>query len=240
MRVVLLRVGIDTGSGSALGPLFRDGSFEYVPIPDRFRGDGVDQRTYGNTAGRYGTRLVDYFSPGREQELSLQPIHFDPEFHTYTYGDPTRPKVSLRSLEAGDLLVFYAGLRGYDHDRAASLYVIGYFNVTCAGLAPEFSRTELNRLFRNNFHVMHEDVFADQRDRLVLVKGGPGSRLLEKAVRISVVGHDRLGRPLHVLSPEMRKVFGSFGGHTSIQRCPPRWVAQERADRAADFVRSLR
>ena len=170
----------------------------------------------------------------------MQPIHFDPEFHTYTYGDPTPPKASLRNLVAGDLLVFYAGLRGYDHNFAAALYVIGYFNVTYAGLAPKFSRTELNRLFRNNFHVMHEGVFADQRDRLVLVKGGQGSRLLGKAVRISVLGHDRLGRPLHELSPEMRKVFGGFGGHTSIQRCPPRWVAQEQVDRAAAFVRSLR
>ena len=51
MQVVLLRVGIDTGSGSALGPLFKDGSFEYVPIPDRFNGCGVDERTYGNTPG---------------------------------------------------------------------------------------------------------------------------------------------------------------------------------------------
>ena len=59
MQVVLLRVGIDTGSGGIHGPLFSDGSFEYIPIPDRFRGKGVDARTYGNTPGKVELRLAD-------------------------------------------------------------------------------------------------------------------------------------------------------------------------------------
>ena len=56
MQVVLLRVGIDTGSGGIHGPLFRDGSFEYIPIWDRFGGRGVDERTYGNTLSRKGLK----------------------------------------------------------------------------------------------------------------------------------------------------------------------------------------
>jgi hypothetical protein len=98
----------------------------------------------------------------------------------------------------------------------------------------------LSRLFRNNFHVMHRNVFADQKDRLVLVRGSRASRLLRKAVRISVLEKDRRGRPLHVLSPRMRKIFGDFDGHTSIQRSPPRWVAPQCIMRAAEFVRSLK
>ena len=42
MQVVLLRVGINTGCGGINGALFKDGSFEYIPIPD---GGGVDDRT---------------------------------------------------------------------------------------------------------------------------------------------------------------------------------------------------
>lgn len=63
MQVVLLRVGMDTGarSGGIHGPLFRDGSFEYIPIKDDFAGCGVDERTYGNTLSRKGQRLVSYF-----------------------------------------------------------------------------------------------------------------------------------------------------------------------------------
>ena len=35
MQVILLRVGIDTGSGGIHGPLFKDGTFEYIPIQDK-------------------------------------------------------------------------------------------------------------------------------------------------------------------------------------------------------------
>jgi len=240
VQVVLLRVGIDTGSGGILGPLFRDGSFEYIPIPDRFKRHGVDRRTYGNTLGRHRRRLIDYFPPKCRKKLFQGPIHFDPEFRTYTYGDPTTPKASLRRLGPGDLLVFYAGLKGWDHDCPPALYIIGYLEVTHAGHATDFTDTELRRFFRNNFHFMHKAVFADQRDRLVLVRGGQGSRLLNRAVKISIPGKDKRGRPLHILSPEARRLFGDFGGHTSIQRSPPRWVAPEFTTPAARFVRSLK
>ena len=68
MQVVLLRVGIDTGSGGIHGPLFCDRSFEYIPIPDCFGRKGVDKRTYGNTRGTAWRMLADYFpknSPGK-------------------------------------------------------------------------------------------------------------------------------------------------------------------------------
>jgi hypothetical protein len=240
VQVVLLRVGIDTGSGGIHGPLFRDGSFEYIPIPDHYKGKGVDERTYGNAFGRKGRRLTEYFPEPCRDRISGQSIHFDPEFETFTYGDPTTPKVSLQQLQPGSLLVFYAGLEGWDFSRPPAIYIIGYFEVMCAGLATSFTYKELQHLFRSNFHVRHTEVFDDQRDRLVLVKGNRNSRLLTKAVRISVLGQDRRGRPLHKLSPEMQERFGDFAGHASIQRSPPRWVAPELTERAAQFVRSLR
>jgi hypothetical protein len=240
MQVVLLRVGIDTGSGGIHGPLFSDGSFEYVPIPDFSKGKGIDKRTYGNTNGKKGQRLVDYFPETRRENISDQSIHFDPEFETFTYGDPTRPKTSLRQLSQGSLLVFYAGLKGWDFDCPPSLHIIGYFEIERAGLATSFSRAELTRIFQNNFHVMHSDVFEDQKNHLVLVKGNANSRFLKKAVKISSVGTDKNGRPLHRLSPEMQAVFGDFGGNTSIQRSPPRWVAPGFIKCAARFISTLR
>lgn len=239
MQVVLLRVGIDTGSGGILGPLFRDGSFEFIPIEDRFKGGGVDRRTYGNTRGRYRRTLIDYFPPQRREKLSHQPLHLDPEFRTYTYGDPAKLKASLQKLRLGDLLVFYAGLKGWDHERRPALYIIGYFEVTHAGRATDFTAAGLRGLFLNNFHVMHKAVFRKEQEQLVLVKGGRNSRLLNRARKISILGKDRSGHPLYRLSPEARKVFGDFGRHTSIQRSPPRWVAPEYTTRAVKFVRSL-
>ncbi len=126
MQVVLLRVGIDTGSGGIHGPLFSDRSFEYIPIPDRFGGKGVDKRTYGNTRGSRKQSLVDYFPEARREKVSGQSIHFDPEFETFTYGDPTPPKAKLSE---GSLLVFYAGLKGRNFDCPPALYIIGFFEV---------------------------------------------------------------------------------------------------------------
>lgn len=241
MQVVLLRVGIDTGSGGIHGPLFKNGSFEYVPIRDGFKGRGVSDQTYGNTQSRYGKRTLLYYFPEKLRERRRDtPIHYDPEFETFTYGDPTPPKRGLRRLKKGDLLVFYAGLEGWDFQCAPALYIIAFIEVENAGLAADFSQRDLQRDFGRNFHVRHHLVFGHQKDRLVLVKGNSGSRLLKKARRISAMGSDKRGRPLHILSPEMQKIFGGFDGHVSIQRSPPRWVAERFVGKASAFVTSLR
>jgi len=233
--MALLRVGIDSGSGGMDGPLFADGTFEFVPIPDL---TGIDERTYGNHMTRGGHPLVEFFPPARQAVMHSQSLHVDPEFASFTYGDPTSPKAGLRRLAEGDLLVFYAGLCGFDCDLSSGLYLIGYFEVTFAGLACDLTEEQL-RACRDNFHVRHESVFLRQRDRLVLVKGGTGSRLLTKAVKINVIGRDRIGKPLKVLSPEMQQIFGGFDGKLSFQRSPPRWVADEHVPGAVRFVRGL-
>ena len=171
--------------------------------------------------------------------MADQPMHVNPEFESFTYGDPTAPKAGLRRLQPGDLLVFYCGLEGCGFASKPALYLMGFFEVERAGRATDFTKVELKRLFSRNFHVRHARVFDRQKQSLVLVKGTPNSRLLDKAVRISVYGKDRAGKPLKVLSTEMRRVFGDFDGKISIQRSPPRWVAPAFTAKAADFVRSL-
>jgi len=236
MQIALLRVGIDSGSGGCQGPLFADGSFELVPIP---QGYGAETRTYANTLGLHGRYLSDYlpsFLRARMQHVSM---HVDPEFATLTYGDPTPPKAGLRRLEAGDLLVFYAGLEGWGFPSPPALYIVGYFEVLTAGKATEFARNDIDFLFAENMHVRHEDIYEEQKVRLVLVKGTSASRLLKKAVCISQMATDRSGKPLKVLSDEMQGVFGGFDGHISIQRSPTRWITAPYIERAASFVRSL-
>jgi hypothetical protein len=236
MKIALLRVGIDTGAGGIHGPLFRDGSFEYVPIPDGF---GVDERTYHNFVGSHGKALIEYFPYHLKARMTHQSLHFDPEFITFTYGDPTPPKAGLRNLNGGDLLVFYCGLEGWDFESAPALYVFGYFEVLDAGFAINYSDLQLTRLFSENFHVRHYKIFQSQKDRLVLVKGTQNSRLLRKPFRISIMGKDRSGKPLKVLSPEMRRIFGDFNGKISIQRSPTRWVNSAYIHTAAKLIHSL-
>lgn len=240
MQVVLLRVAIDTGSGGIHGPLFKNGEFEFVPICDKRNRFGVNRETYGNTKGTIHRKpLVDYFPESRRERVRNMWLHHDPEFGTFTYGDPTRPKAGLRRLEKGDLLVFYAGLRGWDFRCNPSLYIIGYFEVEKAIEARSHKWNGLLKEFGRNFHVRHRPVFEDQKDRLVLIKGGRKSRLLKKARRISVLEMNKADRPIHVLSPEMREIFGDFNGHVSIHRSPPRFVLPEFVKGAARFVRSL-
>jgi hypothetical protein len=236
MQIAMLRIGIDAGAGGIQGPLFRDGTFEYIPIPDGF---GKDDRTYGTTKGRYGKKLVEYFPESRKAKVTDQAIHFDPEFATFTYGDPTMPKAGLRNLQKGDMLIFYCGLEGWDFKSRPALYLMGYFEVVAAGKATDFSANELKTLFSKNYHVKHHGIFNRQKRNLILIKGSSQSRLLNKAVCISTVGCDRDGRPLKILSAKMQKIFGNFGGKISFQRSPPRWVEPLYVKRAAEYARSL-
>src|SRR5947209_9253516 len=176
MKVVLLRVGVDTGCRPihAHGPLFPDGSFEYVPIPDLSAAN--ERRTYGNTMGRSGRPLVDFF-PGRRAAIVDHPMHVDPEFETWTYGLPARIQAHLSTLEEGALLAFYGGLRPIEpSDDAippAALYLFGYFDVLGAVRARDYTRDDLLPMFGENFHVRHPELFDAQHDRLVLVTGTP-------------------------------------------------------------------
>ena len=185
-QVVLLRVGIDAGCGGIQGPLFEDGTFEFMCIPDN---KGVSVHTYANMVGRNGMPHVGYFPQSRRKAMATQTVHVDPEWETYTYGDPTTPKRSLRHLQPGDILAFYCGLqawdseKGWDRNRQPALYLAGYFEVALAGLAGDFDTKTLKREFGRNFHVRYPLVFAQQKDNLVLVKGGPGSRLFRKLAR---------------------------------------------------------
>jgi hypothetical protein len=237
MKIAMLRIGIDSGSGGIQGPLFQDGSFDYIPIPDGF---GIDERTYGSTTSLKQRKLVEYFPESRRVVMASRSIHYDPEFATFTYGDPTPPKAGLRHLEKGDMLIFYCGLKGWDHKSESALYLMGYFEVLVSGKPESFCDQETHRLFANNFHVRHRQVFERQRADLVLIKGSESSRLLKTAVCISVMGRNRAGQPLKMLSPEMQKIFGPFNGRLSFQRSPTRWVDPAYVTRAAEFMRSLR
>jgi hypothetical protein len=234
MKVALLRVGIDSGSGGTQGPLFSDHSFEFIPIPDD---SATDDRTYGNTMGRTGRPLVDFLPKRLQSRMMSQAMHVDPEFETFTYGDPTPPKAGLRRLEAGDLLVFYAGLQGWECGVPPALYLIGYFLVEFAGKARELSPKIVKAAFAGNFHVRHPHVFASQRDRLVLVKGGKGSKLLKKAICISVPASSPPGHM--VLSTKMRAIFGDLNGKPDITRSPTRWIESGHIGSAYDYCSAL-
>lgn len=221
MKAMLLRVGIDTGTDGALAPVFDDGTFEYIPLSE-YDHKTKENRTYRNTIGRSGKPLAYYLPSG----ISDRKMHFDPEFETFTYGDPTVKRNYLLKLEKGDLLVFYAGL--VPHQTAhhkKGLYVIGYFIVDRIFDFNSLDEGEMTRaceLCSNNAHVKRDDV-----SNLVIVTGNPEkSRLLDSAVLISEPKLDKRGVPYHAVSRMLEERLGISG---SIQRSiPPRFVEGEK------------
>jgi hypothetical protein len=163
----------------------------------------------------------------------------EPAGITYCYIIATVTNEHGRLLQRGSGPNFDGGLQGWDFSSDPALYLIGYFEVETAGYAHDYTEEQRQALFAENYHVRHKSVFEDQKDKLVLVKGNPNSRLLKKAVLISDWGQDKRGRPLKVLSGEMQRIFGDFRGKISFQRSPTRWVDPAFVEKAATFVRSL-
>lgn len=159
-EALLLRVGTDTGTGGSHGPLFPDGRFEYVPIPESHR--PAETRTYADLSGRYGAPLSTYVP-----HLADRVPHYDPEFTTYTYGDVGRIKRSqLTRLTEDDLLIFYAGLEPVDGSGPALLYAIGYFTVAELKDLEALDPTERAKAFErfpNNAHVKRTALGPESR-----------------------------------------------------------------------------
>ena len=101
-------------------------------------------------------------------------------------------------------------------------------------------RKALLKLFSKNWHILNESK-QERFDKLILVKGGRGSRLLTKAVKISAdeKGIDTGGHPVFVLDPKMQRHFGTFTELNAIQRSIPRWVKPEFCGKALSFLRNL-
>ena len=208
MKALLLRVGIDKGTGGCLAPILQDDSFEFIPIPEE-RGSREDRR-YRHLLTESNVSFVNFLP----QKLFDATPHFDPEFETFTYGDPTQNKSrQLARLCPDDLLVFYAGLDPYNAYDKPRLYIIGYFTVEQAFDFSRISKRErksILRQLRNNAHAKRKSP-----DRgLVIVKGdSQKSRLLSKALP--------LGDRRNCVLRDLVSIMGFDG---SILRAIGHWV----------------
>lgn len=215
---MLLRVGIDKGTDGCLAPIFKDSSFEYIPLSE-IDTKSTENRTYMDTIGKNGKPLSFYLP----NKVKGRKMHFDPEFDTFTYGDQSSKRNYLLKLEKEDLLVFYAGLTPFNHDTLEeALYIIGYFTVENVIDFNKLRKDEIEKcckIYFNNAHIKRGLDF----NNLVIVTGDKDkSKLLDKAILISEKKLNRIGRPYHAVSSKMEKLLGIRG---SIQRSiPPRFI----------------
>jgi hypothetical protein len=220
VKALFLRVGIDKGCGGCLAPIYHDGSFEYIPIPEEQ--PTFENRAYKDLQGRNVESLASLLPA----KLHHRVPHFDPEFETFTYGDPAVNKSrQLLRLSPGDLLVFYAGLKPYKSQDPPRLYIIGYFTISQIhnfNKNPESPEKSTSRRLRNNAHMkrIHRD------EGLVIAEGDPArSILLRKALPF---GDSRN----HVLQ-DLVPLFGFEG---SILRAIGRWVNDSHIDQLKRYL----
>lgn len=222
MKGLLLRVGIDRGFGGCLAPIFDDGSFEYIPIPERCATS--ENRMYADLPGRNCRTLAD-FVPAN---LHNSAPHFDPEFETFTYGDPTRNKrKQLLKLDSGDLLIFYAGLEPGNGIDIPRLFIIGYFTVKQVYDFNKIARSERGSVvqkIRNNAHAKRKSI----DEGLVVVEGDPQeSRLLPKAIP--------LGDSRNHVMLDLARILGYKG---SVLRAIGHWIDEEHIQRVKKWLDS--
>ncbi|WP_181686323.1 Nmad3 family putative nucleotide modification protein [Halorhabdus salina] len=213
MTVVLAGVGADQSNVGRNLPLYDDGTFEYIPIPEKCSETG-ESETFRTWSLRTGDVAADLLSkirpaPGREaawitdpDRIADWPLHRDPNFEALTYGEHRgsvdrrqRYVPFLEALEPGDIVGFYAGLApadGGDPHR----YLIGYFTVESVVTTQGLSQAEQRRLLADhadNAHAKRADDGELYYDRIgadgkyvVIVEGRrPGGLFERDPIRLS-------------------------------------------------------
>jgi len=171
MAAFLANVGVNS-SHAATSPIFADGTFELLPIPERSRWMPPMLRLSD-------LPHLAVHAPGSWRE---RPVHLDPDLMTDapTYGDNCRRAgraFSLRRANPGDLIVFLARLQ--PAGGPPRFYLVGMLEVD--EVLEDVSRDRGPGWWDGNAHVRRARA-TDRWDSFWVFKGSPRSRLLERAV----------------------------------------------------------
>jgi hypothetical protein len=238
MTVVLCGIGCDTTNAGRVAPLYDDGRFEYVPIPEKTRDTG-ETATYGTWdlrhAGGVAADLLTAITPDPSEGTTVRgatlrdwPLHHDPNLEALTYGEH-RPNYvrRLRRLDPGDVVGFYAGLRPPEGGRAHR-YLIGYVTVTAVDtVPPDASREAAAAVFAEhpeNAHAKRARAGGRYYDEetVVLVDGRePGGLFAADPIRMSTYevkpGNER---PQYYLETAFAERFAVTEGRENMQFKP--------------------
>jgi len=219
MKALLLRVGIDRGFGGS-SPVFPDMTYEYIPIYHKNRSETEknEKRAYSMIRGSNKKYLSEYLS----EKLKNQIVHLDPEFKTFTYGDPTRTKrAALKKLEKNDLLIFYLGGRRQDSFEIGC-FIFGYFVVDKVidwDNISEDKKKGIEKEFENNAHM----ISSKSRNKLVMIMGKKGSKQLKKCIQISQ-SNAPINNPPYITIPKFQTKYGL---RKNIVRAVPMYINDE-------------
>jgi len=206
VKALLLSVGLDKQSAGAYGPIFEDGSFEYIPKPAD--NESAARVTYNKRLGRKRLPLAVYLP----RTLKNAAIDENPDFKAYRYHVDPSLQVFLRPLLRGDLLVFCAGLQPFHTDvYRTGLYIIGYFTAKDVVAIDDFA--QVDEQIRSN-QIVHS--YAKSRDtpsETLVVGDDAHSKLLDTAIPLAnyVVNRDKGAGATFTSSDEMVEFIGLPG-----------------------------
>jgi hypothetical protein len=225
-RVLLIGIGADGTNTKPLPPIYDDGTFEYVPIPET-QTETAEPKNYDNWEFTYqDTTAASYFRRIRpskdngwigDDNFSEHPFHRDPNLESLTFGDKKGSNGTggdLEKLQQGDILGFYAGLQGRGRKHR---YIIGYFTVsevTDLDQHPSEHRDNLLNEHPDNAHSMrYRGEGQLKHSDVVIVDGKSPGGLLAEALQIS--SFDRFGSSQYYLKDEFAEQF-NVRNHSSM------------------------
>lgn len=195
-RSIAINVAANTNLPGFRGPIYPDGSFVYIPIPER-EPTAEAVPTYGDLLAELGPLPVSV-----DDDLRDRRVHLDPEFaeyptcSQYTYGDEHGVKAGpLAELKAGDSLYFYATLSRHEPPDGLDTgppvdwvapdwgaYLIGEFRVDRV-----YDAAACESLVDFESHGVDTNAHCkrDPFDAKVLVVGTDDSQLFDRAVPLS-------------------------------------------------------
>jgi len=213
-KAIILHVGAGKAPEflGTWGPIFPDGKFAYVPIPEVDIEEAyavkVIRPLIGKLRPTYKELNLQDLAPWCIQADKLNwPAHYDPEFETYSYGDwHESPHIRYyEELQKSDYLFFMASLKYYEkiYERprpewieSEAYYIIGYFLIERIDRFCRLTLNEILQLYWNNAHIRHIisylydgisiNKLMDENKELILFKGDDErSALLDVAVPFS-------------------------------------------------------
>jgi hypothetical protein len=180
-NLVIVNVGANTAHRGLISPLWENGEFFFVPIPDD---DIPNLPTYKEI-------LKSQIKPYVREKYLTQRVHDDPEFKTFTYGDNPETTgigraANIKRLVEGDLLFFFAGLTAVNSDNPINnyrFYFIGFFEISA--ILRNVTKTPTDeelKLFGQNVHITRGLFDQAEFNKFWIWKGSNNSKLFNKAV----------------------------------------------------------
>lgn len=239
-RIFIVNVGVNA-SHPVRSPIFPDGTFEFMPIPEERHLWAPPLPTYA--------KLECFNEPGESLALYTGDnhrgirVHNDPEFETFTYGDncADSPRAAaLANADAGDYLLFLSRLVRYQDGRYtkdAGFYFIGYIHIDrVLRDVRQFPFGQNLPVFGANAHILRSIYHKQMLNGFCVFKGTDDSRRFRVAVPLDRalaedVLRDAQGRPWTWAAH--RTELQTIGSYTRSIRCavdPAQPGEAERAD----------